>query len=487
MDKHENKRIYHKKPNGTTYVYEVVENYWDKDKKQARNKQVCIGKLDPDSGELIPSKRLGDHGAAALDAKVTATTKITGPAMLLQKVDDTIKLSTVLKKASPEHWDQILALAWYELCTGRALAHADIWSRQYEHPSRKSLSNQRISDLLNQITEDERLSFFKLWGQKIASRDYLCYDSTSVSSYAEQNEYVRYGYNRDKEKLPQINLAVVYGQKSGLPITFRLLPGSINDVITLKQLLDQFDKLELPRVHLVMDRGFYSQDNLDMFFGMRQNFTMGIPVHLKWVRSQIDQHRHLIDGPYGLKTFEGEQIYTYTLLHAWGKDRRRCYLHFYYDPQKQVDDRRAFDADLLQWQEELRSERRIPEHEEYYERFFTVKKTPKRGIKVTMNWEAVTAARKEYVGFHLIVSTKIKDGLEALKVYRNKDSIEKCFDDLKNELDMKRLRVHISRRMKSRLFIQFIALILLSQMRNVMREKDLMKKYTAHSLMMELS
>ena len=51
---------------------------------------------------------------------------------------------------------------------------------------------------------------------------------------------------------------------------------------------------------------------------------------------------------------------------------------------------------------------------------------------------------------------------------------------------MKRLRVYNSGRMKSRLFIQFIALILLSQIRKVMREQDLLGKYTARSLIMEM-
>jgi len=52
------KRVIHlNKDTGTAYVYEYI-SYWDKEKKQGRNKQVCIGKLDPESGELIPSKRL---------------------------------------------------------------------------------------------------------------------------------------------------------------------------------------------------------------------------------------------------------------------------------------------------------------------------------------------------------------------------------------------------------------------------------------------
>lgn len=42
------------KHNGITYVYEST-SYWDKEKAQARNSRVCIGKLD-DTGEIIYNK-----------------------------------------------------------------------------------------------------------------------------------------------------------------------------------------------------------------------------------------------------------------------------------------------------------------------------------------------------------------------------------------------------------------------------------------------
>ena len=43
------------KKTGITYVYESVL-YWDKEKQQACSKQVCICKIDPVIGELIPSR-----------------------------------------------------------------------------------------------------------------------------------------------------------------------------------------------------------------------------------------------------------------------------------------------------------------------------------------------------------------------------------------------------------------------------------------------
>ncbi len=53
------------KKTGVTYVYETT-SYWDKEKKQPRNTKVCIGKLDPETGEVIPSKQLDPLQAAAL-------------------------------------------------------------------------------------------------------------------------------------------------------------------------------------------------------------------------------------------------------------------------------------------------------------------------------------------------------------------------------------------------------------------------------------
>jgi hypothetical protein len=66
------------KKTGITYVYES-SSYWNKEKKQSRNKQTCIGKLDPISKEFIPSKRLKPEQVATRDPAVTASASIVGP------------------------------------------------------------------------------------------------------------------------------------------------------------------------------------------------------------------------------------------------------------------------------------------------------------------------------------------------------------------------------------------------------------------------
>ena len=64
--------------------------------------------------------------------------------------------------------------------------------------------------------------------------------------------------------------------------------------------------------------------------------------------------------------------------------------------------------------------------------------------------------------------------------------MEKSFDDLKNQLDMKRLRMHNSATADGRLFVQFIALIYISALRNEMRASQLIERYTVRELLAEM-
>ena len=61
------------KANGTTYVYDSI-SYWDKEKQQPRSKRKLIGKLDPVTGEIVPTggrgrKPKGDSTEAELSSE----------------------------------------------------------------------------------------------------------------------------------------------------------------------------------------------------------------------------------------------------------------------------------------------------------------------------------------------------------------------------------------------------------------------------------
>lgn len=54
------------KRTGTTYVYES-ESYWDKEKKQPRNKRTLIGKINEETGEIVPTDGRGRKRKTAVE------------------------------------------------------------------------------------------------------------------------------------------------------------------------------------------------------------------------------------------------------------------------------------------------------------------------------------------------------------------------------------------------------------------------------------
>lgn len=471
---------------GVVYVYEST-SYWDKNKKQARNKRVCIGKRDPVTGDLIPSKRFSSEQAADPSTSLTAVSRVAGPHLILEEITRKHKIDKMLTRCFRDKSEIMLSLVYFLVHKGAALSRSEAWSRSCLHPFMEPIASQRISELLREISEDERQQFMAMWLEHILEEDYLCYDITSVSSYARHNEYTQYGYNRDGESLEQINLAMLFGQNSQLPAYYRRMPGNISDVATLKTTVRSLDFLGAANIHLILDRGFYSVANIDELYRRRHKFTIALPAGRKWVEAYLDKHHKNIASPTNyLVTGENEALYTATELHRWGKNRYRGYLHLYYNAERAANDFDRFTRRLISYRNELLEGKPVKEHEDFYHRYLIIKETPKRGLKVTYNDEEVRKYRDRYSGFFCILSNKTKDAETTLKLYRNKDVVENCFDDLKNHLDMKRLRVHTAGAMDNRLFLQFLSLVYISTIRKTTQANKKLKHLTAREIMEEM-
>lgn len=71
--------------------------------------------------------------------------------------------------------------------------------------------------------------------------EFLAYDTTSISSSSKLLNQVRYGNNKDNDPLAQINLALMFGETSQLPLYYRKLPGNSPDVKTIQNLPADID------------------------------------------------------------------------------------------------------------------------------------------------------------------------------------------------------------------------------------------------------
>ena len=128
---------------------------------------------------------------------------------------------------------------------------------------------------------------------------------------------------------------------------------------------------------------------------------------------------------------------------------------------------------------------RCPEHEALYEKYYEVKETKVRGLKVAAKEEAI-AEKMSRCGYFILMSNHIQDSAEALKIYRLKDVIEKAFGNIKERLNGRTTTACSEENLDGKLFVQFIALMYLSQVQKVMNERHLFRKYTTDELLDEL-
>jgi hypothetical protein len=61
-----------------------------------------------------------------------------------------------------------------------------------------------------------------------------------------------------------------------------------------------------------------------------------------------------------------------------------------------------------------------------------------RGIRITPKEEEIRKKQKDF-GYFALMSNGIKDPVEAIRIYRTRDLIEKSFANLKEKLDMRRM------------------------------------------------
>lgn len=491
----------HDKRSGITYAYESI-SHWDKEKKQSRAKRTLIGRVDDTTGEIIPTKATNRPPKGIVPSKAARrgpapgteiSRKFYGATYLLDVIGKKLGLVSDLKQCFPHSYRQIISLAYYLILEADSpLSRFAKWSALHQHPCGQDIPSQRSSELFASITEGDRYRFFQLQGERRCEKEYWAYDVTSVSSYSECLKQIRYGMNKERDHLAQLNLALVFGQQSSLPFYYRKLPGNVTDVKTVRNMLADIAFLNLKKVHLVMDRGFYSAENINELYKEHHKFLIGAKLSLRFVKEQLDRARNSLRE---WKNYsENHEVFATCVPIKWEytqerpnkgdtiRAERRMYLHLYFNGERAAEDEQRQARRLLTMQKQLQTGERKPENLKLYNKFFETHETPARGLTVTARQEAIDEARKNY-GYFALVSNEMKDPIEALDIYRNKDLVEKAFGNLKERLSMRRLLVSSERSLDGKLFVQFVALIYLSYIKKAMQQNNLFGKYTLQGLL----
>jgi transposase len=490
------------KRSGITYAYQSI-SHWDKEKKQSRARRTLIGRVDNETGEIVPTdgrnRKNKDAKTAPTPESSTKTTVqrcFYGATYLLDAIGEKLGITNDLKQCFPDNYKQILSLAYYLILEDHSpLYRFEKWGTLHKHPYGATITSQRSSEVFASITEEIKQHFFKLQGKRRLEKEFWAYDTTSISSYSETLRQVQYGRNKEDDRLPQLNLALVFGQESNLPFYYRKLAGNIPDVVTIRHLIDELDILGYSKVKLVMDRGFYSEKNINSLYQSHMKFLLSVKMSLTFIRKELDT---IYDSFRGFEHYsESHELYCRTVRTTWNyaqerpykgdtlHEPRRLYIHYYYNIDQAAEDEKKFDRQLFSLKQELETGKRIPEHEKLYQQYFTIKKTPKRGIQAQIKEEEIRKV-KRYYGFFALITNETMDAVTALNLYRTKDVVEKAFGNAKERLNMRRTLVSSEQSLDGKLFVQFIALIYLSYIKKEMQVKNLFKDYTLATLLDKL-
>jgi len=467
------------------YLYQV-ESYWDKEKKQPRQKRVYLGKKGLKTKEIISPKKV--------KISTSYTCKEYGSFYFLNEISKKIGLTKILKEIFINDWEKILTCAFFEICEGKPLYLCNAWLGNTYNEFIKDLPSQRISELLKQLGEDynNRIRFLKLWAQRNKKDNkYIVFDISSISSYSKQVSLVEWGYNRDKEKLPQINLGIIIGEPSSLPIFYNIYQGSIQDVSTLENILNFIEHFELENIIFILDKGFYSSHNLKRMSQKGLKFIIPLPFSTN-LSTEIIQ-RHIDDIQMHINSFQFRDRILFCIKDKVEIEGRKFYIYLYFDEKKKSEELERFLKKVIEFSlyvKEINFKKRV-ELEKYlsetfcgWKKIFKIKEVEGR-FEIERKDEEITEKLNTFGKMILLYNFDIEQK-EVLSFYRRKDKLEKIFDNIKNELNMKRLRVHSEEATEGRLFLSFISLILYSFVGKIMEEENLYKEYTIEEVIYEL-
>ena len=464
-----------------TYIYYATAVYRNK-KGQPTADRVSIGRYDDETGMLIPNRNYYEiylkKPAPSMQGMCSS-----GTYAAFRGVCDHLGLTKILKSYFPENWELMLTAAQYMLSEGNVMYYLKDYTESHKTSVRENVDDARISRMFSELRKEDMLLFFREWMRVKKSGEYIAYDVTSFSSYGKGIPELEWGYNRNREKLPQINMGMYYGEKSGLPLYYRIYPGSISDKTHLKHMVSDNCFIENQKARFVMDRGFYSAENLQYLVSEGCRFVIALPRSLKYCAELIRKHRgELIDHsqyrlgnglPYG-KAFDVTELGF------------RMRVHLYYSPEKAVLESESLYELLDRQERELSMMEEPPDRKLRYDRYFHINRARDGKLGYIRNYKAIDEQLAQG-GFFLIAETDFKKTSgEILELYRRRDVVEKSFDDLKNELDMKRLRCHGSETAQGKTFVAFLALIVRSYMLGKLTPMLRQNSYPFQKILLEL-
>ena len=443
--------------------------YFRDEAGRPRNSSKGIGKFDVESGKMYPNANYFELFNLDPDFPNVDVWDY-GYSYLVLKVCRDIGLFDCLDCAFGEKRAMdIVVIASYVIRESGAMDGIDDWQQRNYFPNcGRLLTSQSTSKIFASITAGQMNSFFREWVKITLGEGTVCYDVTSISSYARQMPAVERGYNRDGENLAQFNLGMFCDESSKIPIYYNRYNGSITDKTNLSYVLANVEAVGIKHVKMVVDGGFMDKACLKSLRDLCDEFIVGLPATAKESQEVMVSHGSFVNN-YANELSVPNTFCTdipYEVQGVQGK------IMLYFDALNHVYLCNELSEKINRLKAELAALKRYPINKlKRYEPYFKITKHTAGG---GFDYEAKTAEIEELrksKGFFLIFTTDMQSTPEdTLYHYRAKDAVEKLFDQIKCDMDGNRVRTHNEQTTDGKVFVTFIACVIRTYLLGKLRQ-----------------
>ena len=477
--------------NGDIYIYEREYQYDPVTKKTKRISNRLAAKIPKGTDKEVPTrpKRSPKSGSSTCsiypNTDLNASRKHTGLMDILEHAGKASGIDQALYSSTDRaSADKIISIARFLVATsGDTLPHIETWQLTHPIPYPDGITEDVYYCLCKKIGTDEtfRQKLFYERCRQLGDHPLIAFDSTTSSTYSENQVDARYGFNKEKDGMKTIKYLTLYSIECHQPIAFAKQPGNLPDVTSLSNTLEQLEVLGVHGAEIVTDNGYYSEGNLASMCLASFRFITLVKTSSAWVRRELDAH---MEGIMGIENRQADLggVYgcTVMLKHSFQRLRKyasrnkglgkgdletfekRLYLHFYYNPIKKENDDAAFygivDGLKKQLEEGVPASSMAGTAQKKIAQYLSIRrKKGGSGISVSYNIQACREACR-YHGYFALVSNHEKDRFAALRKYRRREKIEEYFQMAKEDAGASRPRVWYADHLMGRMLIQFAAL-----------------------------
>ena len=479
---------------GTTYVYYEHGRKYYADRKYTVPQTTTIGKVCADDSSMM--KPNGNYLKFFPDAELPEELPVSnrsgclklGAYLVIRKVIEHYSLDERIAGIIGEGSGLFLDLATYAIIAENNAAqyYPDY---AYNHPlftdGMRIYSDSKVSRFLREIHRDDSIRFQNEWnaGRDHREKIYISYDSTNKHCQAGDVEIAEYGHEKDRQKKPIFNYSIAYDKNNRLPLFYETYPGSINDVSQLQYMLEKAKAYGYKNAGFILDRGYFSEANIKYMDANGYDFIIMVKGCKELVSEIILEARG---------TFEDEWEYSIPYYDVNGitkkgyvlpKDEDERNIHIFYSDFKKAKERTKLERTIREQKEELEnlrgSEIKVDSRfTKYFDLIYHKGKDGKKTLQIVREKKDVISRDIKLCGYFSIITSAEMTAEEALTLYKSRDGSEKLFRGDKSYLGERCMRVYHDEPTHSKIFIEFVALIIRNKIYNCLtdRMKETQKK-----------